>query len=376
MVFTLPCLVLFLLGLGKATGQDPLVCVAIDSRATNEWCQQNCFVPGTSLPLHPACSVDSPVLDRVCSCATQVTACVSIDSRASTSWCEVNCYSPGSSILAAACSPQSPVEDRVCDCISQPDADEVALNCTGLWSEWSNCSVIACGGSGYQHREFITIILATNGGLQCPVQNGTLESRSCSAVACVGESAPVTGSLVCVTIDSRATTEWCQVNCFVPGTLGTGLPLAPACNEGSPVLDRVCSCTSQATTQCVSIDIRASTDWCQTNCITPGSDSLHPALHPACDPNTDTLDRICNCITEAVLPTVFLDCGSSECTVAQLSTQPDVSVVFCSHGNILTATSLCYSSDAFWCDNNANRTSQNYIMTLDSNVVTVGVPCQ
>merc|ERR1712137_736149 len=52
----------------KHWGPDTPVCKSIDPRATDSWCQANCYPAVDPPATHPACDPSSPAQDQLCSC--------------------------------------------------------------------------------------------------------------------------------------------------------------------------------------------------------------------------------------------------------------------------------------------------------------------
>ena len=66
-------------------------------------------------------------------------------------------------------------------CNAAPCNDEPA-NCMGRWGDWGECST-TCGG-GEQARVYSVSQVARNHGMDCPVDDGTSDTRACNEDPC------------------------------------------------------------------------------------------------------------------------------------------------------------------------------------------------
>lgn len=74
---------------------------------------------------------------------------------------------------------------------------------------------------------------------------------------------------------------------------------------------------------CVSIDSRATTEWCTLNCI------LGDLVHPACDPFVDDVHTVCLCdcddgeLVEESTTEVEIETETAECDVVTFYSECD-----------------------------------------------------
>lgn len=174
------------------------------------------------------------------------------------------------------------------------------VDCVGSWSNWSACSVTACGQTGTQTRTYTITTPASNGGTTCPYANGATQSQSCSTAACTSytcsgspsadsstwgsdESSPTTSG-VSWAYSATDTATYCEYYCNSGYTYSGGscvLTSTPP-PPGAPTVDLTASPTSvnsgSASTLTWTVSgsptsCSASGDWSGSKSITGGSQS-------------------------------------------------------------------------------------------------------
>jgi hypothetical protein len=263
---------------------------------------------------------------------------------------------------------------------------------------------------------FEVTVEAGNGGENCTNANGDLVTKSCNSHACVhGSVCPwnntilVNGEGVCANRTALVCVEGALINNGTCGTETTCTFNNTVLVQGASVYENgtIFVCANGALVQngtyaastCVSIDIRASTAWCEINCYTPGTRDLHPA----CSPESPVQDRVCECnqtlynetrcisngtvyLTKdfecrgaelfrcangsfalsgtCSLPQ-FIDCSAFDAVcVSTYSVALAETLVFCGLNQTFPSTqTLCYTDNAeHYCDNDREGTHQNWIM--------------